>query len=130
TGTMHFRACGETRAMVVFSHATGGDLELLPDAKPYALDCSPVLRRRPAAGHRRSASALLATDQLPREMARVSLARAVRLFRDGRALFAGRCSLRGVEPRARRTRAQSRRLALDPLEGFLDHFRPRQPAAS
>ncbi len=63
---------------------------------------SSTVRGRPGAGRGRGASAVYAADQLPRKMARLSVARAFCFFRDGRAVSAGRRTVRGVESGARR----------------------------
>ena len=59
----------------------GGDLGLLPDAQSHPSDRGAADRGRLAAGHRRGASALHAADQFPREVAGLSVARAVRFVR-------------------------------------------------
>ena len=54
------------------------DLELLPHAKSYSLDCGAEKRGRLAASHRRIASTVHPANQLPRKMAGLFVARAIR----------------------------------------------------
>ena len=73
----------------VVSRAGSGDRELLPHAKSYPPNSSAIIGGWTALGHRRGAPPLHAADQFLREVARLPMARAVRLLRDGRALLAG-----------------------------------------
>ena len=70
-------------------------------------------RARIAAGHRRGPSTLYATDQLPREMARLPVAGAVRVVRHGRTPSPGGRAIRGVESRAGELGGRCGRLALE-----------------
>jgi hypothetical protein len=88
-------------------------LGLLLDAQSRAFDCGSSVGRWPASWHRRGSSALYAADQLPREMARLSMARAFCFIRDGRALLAGGRAIHRDESRASETRVQSKTVALE-----------------
>ena len=94
-------------------------MELLPHAQPCPPDRGAVVGGGSAAGDRRSAPALHPADQLPREVAGVSLARAFRLVRDGRSLSAGDCAVCRVEPLAGTTGRQPMRLALQQAQAQL-----------
>ncbi len=65
------------------------------------------------AGDRGGASAVHAADQLPREVARLSVARTLCLVRDGRAVPPRRGAILGTQSRSGRAGAGRRRLALE-----------------
>ena len=98
-------------------------MELLPHAESYSRHSSPILRRRIAMGHWRSAPPVHAADQFSREVARVSLARALRVVRDGRSVPAGSRAIHRTEPCPCGPRLQSLRLALEQRTGALGRGR-------
>ena len=70
-------------------------------------------------GHWRNAPPVHAADQFSREVARVSLARALRVVRDGRSVPAGSRAIHRTEPCPCGPRLQSLRLALEQRTGAL-----------
>ena len=98
---------------------------ILSDAQSCSFDCGSEFGRRPGPGHRRGALPLHSTDQLPRKVARLSVAGAFCFLRDGRAVSAGGGAIRRVESGAGRLGRRCRRLAVEQCEGT--SVRARRP---
>ena len=81
------------------------------------LDRGAEVGGRPAAGDRRGASALYAAGELPRAVARASLAGAFCLLRPGRAISVGGGALRGTQSGTRRPGRRAERLSLEQCAG-------------
>lgn len=77
------------------------------------------LRRAIGEAHRRYTRRVNFRELLG-EMARTPLARAVHLFRHGRALFAGGGSLRGTQPGSRRLGRRAKRLSVEQRSSTLE----------
>ncbi len=84
----------------------------VPFRERHPPDRGPLVGRRFALGDRRDTPTLYAADQFPRKVAWLSLARAVRVVRHGRALLARRRAVHRVEPDSCAAGPGRRRLAV------------------
>ncbi len=91
------------------SQANHGDLQRPGRLSPTTSFCRRTEEDKKAAG----SPTLHAPDQLPREMARLPMAAAFCFLRDGRAVFGGDGTIRGIESGAGWSGVRCRRLALE-----------------